>query len=104
MNYSHLLLLIWKVFCLNILNSVSLGLIICNSWYSVNVPNQPLPVLSSTRVRLLGPILAIEAVTAEDAGTYKCAVGNTGGEASAELRLTVATPLHVEVVRSSIEI
>jgi hypothetical protein len=41
--------------------------------------------------------LAIEAVTAEDAGVYKCSASNGGGEASAELRLSVATPLHVEI-------
>ena len=68
------------------------------SWYTLSGSNEPLPVLSSSRVRLLGPILAIEAVTSEDAGTYKCAVGNAGGEANAELRLTVSTPLHVEIM------
>jgi len=46
---------------------------------------------------LLGPILAIEAVTGEDSGVYKCTAGNVGGEASAELRLTVATPIQVEI-------
>lgn len=55
-------------------------------------------MLSSSRVRLLGPILAIEAVTSEDAGSYKCAVANAGGEANAELRLTVSTPVHVEIM------
>lgn len=68
------------------------------SWYTLSGSNEPLPVLSSSRVRLLGPILAIEAVTSEDAGTYKCAVANAGGEANAELRLTVSTPLHVEIM------
>lgn len=68
------------------------------SWYTLSGSNEPLPVLSSTRVRLLGPILAIEAVTSEDAGTYKCAVANAGGEASAELRLSVSSPLHVEIM------
>jgi Immunoglobulin I-set domain len=65
-------------------------------WYTHNGP-EPLPVLTGPRVRLLGPVLAIEAVTAEDAGTYKCSASNGGGEASAELRLSVATPLHVEI-------
>lgn len=69
-----------------------------SSWYTLSGSNEPLPVLSSSRVRLLGPILAIEAVTSEDAGTYKCAVANAGGEANAELRLTVSTPLHVEIM------
>jgi hypothetical protein len=45
----------------------------------------------------LGPILVIEAVTPEDAGIYRCSASNAGGEASAELRLVVVTPLHVEV-------
>ncbi|XP_055845691.1 cell adhesion molecule Dscam2 isoform X10 [Episyrphus balteatus] len=66
------------------------------SWYTHNGPG-PLPVLSGPRIRLLGPILAIEAVTAEDSGVYKCTAGNVGGEASAELRLTVATPVQVEI-------
>lgn len=69
-----------------------------SSWYTLSGSNEPLPVLSSSRVRLLGPILAIEAVTSEDAGNYKCTVANAGGEANAELRLTVSTPLHVEIV------
>lgn len=56
-----------------------------------------MPVLSGPRIRLLGPVLAIEAVTVEDGGTYKCSASNAGGEASAELRLTVATPLQVEI-------
>lgn len=66
------------------------------SWYTHNGPG-PLPVLSGPRVRLLGPILAIEAVTSEDSGVYKCTASNVGGEASAELRLTVATPIQVEI-------
>lgn len=46
---------------------------------------------------MLGPVLAIEAVTAEDGGVYKCSASNAGGEASADLRLTVSTPIHVEI-------
>lgn len=48
-------------------------------------------------MRLLGPVLAIEAVTTEDAGSYKCSASNAGGEASAELKLTVATSMQVEI-------
>lgn len=59
--------------------------------------SEPVPVISGPRTRLLGPILVIEAVTPEDAGMYRCLASNAGGEASAELRLVVATPLHVEV-------
>lgn len=58
---------------------------------------EPVSVLPGPRIRLLGPILVIEAVTSEDAGMYRCSASNAGGEASAELRLVVATPLHVEV-------
>lgn len=58
---------------------------------------QPVPLVPGPRTRLLGPILVIEAVTSEDAGMYRCSASNAGGEASAELRLVVATPLHVEV-------
>lgn len=47
-------------------------------WYSHNTPGEPLPVLTGPRVRLLGPVLAIEAVTAEDAGIYKCSAANAG--------------------------
>lgn len=54
-------------------------------------------MLSGPRIRLLGPILAIEAVTGEDSGVYKCTASNVGGEASAELRLSVATPVQVEI-------
>lgn len=65
-------------------------------WYTHNGP-EPLPVLTGPRVRLLGPVLAIEAVTMEDAGSYKCSASNAGGEASAELKLTVATSIQVEI-------
>lgn len=65
-------------------------------WYTQNGP-EPLPVLSGPRVRLLGPVLAIEAVTTEDAGVYKCSASNAGGEASAELKLSVATSIQVEI-------
>ena len=43
-------------------------------------------VLPGPRTRLLGPVLAIEAVTLEDSGVYRCTAANPGGEASAELR------------------
>ncbi|XP_055691014.1 cell adhesion molecule Dscam2 isoform X2 [Lutzomyia longipalpis] len=66
-------------------------------WYTHNTPGEPLPVLTGPRIRLLGPVLAIEAVTSEDAGIYKCSAANAGGEASAELRLSVAAPLQVEI-------
>lgn len=55
-------------------------------------------VINGPRVRLLGPVLAIEAVTTEDAGTYKCSASNAGGEASTELRLTITAPLQVDIV------
>lgn len=59
---------------------------------------ESLPVLSGPRVRLLGPVLAIEAVTSEDGGAYKCVATNSGGEANADLRLTVTSPLQVDIV------
>nr|XP_029721991.1 Down syndrome cell adhesion molecule-like protein Dscam2 isoform X2 [Aedes albopictus] len=65
-------------------------------WYTHNGP-EPIPVSSGPRIRLLGPVLAIEAVTTEDGGVYKCSASNAGGEASADLRLTVSTPIHVEI-------
>ncbi|CRL00266.1 CLUMA_CG013539, isoform A [Clunio marinus] len=65
-------------------------------WYTNNGP-EPMPVISGPRIRLLGPVLAIEAVTLEDAGTYKCSASNSGGEASAELKLSVSTPIQVEI-------
>lgn len=61
-------------------------------------------VHSGNRIRLLGPVLAIEAVTAEDGGTYKCSASNAAGEASAELRLTVTTALQVDVVPSVVSV
>ncbi|XP_023703051.1 Down syndrome cell adhesion molecule-like protein Dscam2 isoform X3 [Cryptotermes secundus] len=66
-------------------------------WYTLQSGAEPVSVLPGPRIRLLGPILVIEAVTSEDAGMYRCSASNAGGEASAELRLVVATPLHVEV-------
>jgi len=72
-------------------------------WYSHNGP-EPLPVLAGPRIRLLGPVLAIEAVTIEDSGTYKCSAANVGGEASAELKLTVATSIQVEISPSVLSV
>lgn len=69
----------------------------CCRWYEIQPGGESAPVISGPRTRLLGPILVIEAVTPEDAGLYRCSASNAGGEASAELRLVVATPLHVEV-------
>ncbi|XP_063239602.1 LOW QUALITY PROTEIN: cell adhesion molecule Dscam2-like [Bacillus rossius redtenbacheri] len=73
-------------------------------WYSLQPGPDPSPVLPSPRTRLLGPILVLEAVTAEDAGLYRCAASNPGGEASAELRLLVSTPLQVEVSPASLSV
>ncbi|CAB0034504.1 unnamed protein product [Trichogramma brassicae] len=65
-------------------------------WYA-QTGAEPMLVLPGPRTRLLGPVLAIEAVTLEDSGVYRCASSNPGGEASAEVRLVVTAPLHVEV-------
>ncbi|XP_033224907.1 Down syndrome cell adhesion molecule-like protein Dscam2 [Belonocnema kinseyi] len=65
-------------------------------WYA-QTGAEPMLVLPGPRTRLLGPVLAIEAVTLEDNGVYRCTAANPGGEASAELRLVVTAPLHVEV-------
>lgn len=67
-----------------------------SSWYSHN-GIEPTLIIPGPRIRQLGPVLAIEAVTSEDAGVYRCAASNAGGEASAELRMMVSTPLHVEI-------
>lgn len=58
---------------------------------------EPTLVMPGPRIRQLGPVLAIESVTSEDGGVYRCSASNAGGEASAELRLVVATTVHVEV-------
>ncbi|XP_052121775.1 cell adhesion molecule Dscam2-like [Frankliniella occidentalis] len=49
------------------------------------------------RVKVLGPLLEVESASPEDAGTYRCTARNAAGEASAEMRLSVYTPLEVEV-------
>lgn len=54
-------------------------------WYA-QTGAEPMLVLSGPRTRLLGSMLAIEAVTLEDSGIYRCSASNTGGEASAEIR------------------
>lgn len=66
-------------------------------WYTYNGA-EAVSVINGPRIRLLGPVLAIEAVTTQDSGVYKCTSANAGGEASADLRLTVSAPLHVEIV------
>ncbi|XP_048525936.1 Down syndrome cell adhesion molecule-like protein Dscam2 isoform X1 [Dendroctonus ponderosae] len=57
----------------------------------------PSLIIPGPRVRQLGPVLAIEAVTPEDGGTYRCSSANAGGEASADIRLQVLTQLHLEI-------
>ncbi|XP_050300550.1 cell adhesion molecule Dscam2 isoform X1 [Anthonomus grandis grandis] len=68
-------------------------------WYSHGRDGiePPSVIMPGPRVRQLGPVLAIEAVTSEDGGTYRCTSANAGGEASADIRLHVLTQLHVEI-------
>ncbi|XP_066139979.1 cell adhesion molecule Dscam2 isoform X2 [Euwallacea fornicatus] len=69
-------------------------------WYSYvgkDGIDQPSLIMPGPRVRQLGPVLAIEAVTSEDGGVYRCTSANAGGEASADIRLQVLTQLHVEI-------
>ncbi|XP_044016886.1 Down syndrome cell adhesion molecule-like protein Dscam2 isoform X3 [Aphidius gifuensis] len=72
-------------------------------WYAQTGAEQ-MPVLSGPRTRLLGPVLAIEAVTLTDSGIYQCLASNLGGETSAELRLVVTAPLNVEVSPSLLSV
>ncbi|XP_060535010.1 cell adhesion molecule Dscam2 isoform X1 [Cylas formicarius] len=65
-------------------------------WYN-QAGLEPSLIIPGPRTRQLGPVLAIEAVTAEDGGVYRCSATNAGGEATAEMRLIVSTPLHVEI-------
>lgn len=58
---------------------------------------EPTLIISGPRIRQLGPVLAIEAVTPEDSGMYRCSASNAGGEVSSETRLLVSTSLHVEI-------
>ncbi|XP_064213100.1 cell adhesion molecule Dscam2 isoform X2 [Tribolium castaneum] len=65
-------------------------------WYALSGVESNLMV-SGSRIRQLASVLAIETVTTEDAGIYRCTASNAGGEASADVRLVVATALHVEI-------
>lgn len=65
-------------------------------WYT-HSGIEPALVMPGPRIRQLGPVLAIEAVTADDGGVFRCSASNAGGEASAESRLVVSAPLHVEI-------
>lgn len=65
-------------------------------WFSQNGA-EIMPVLAGPRVRLLGPVLAIEAVQLDDGGTYKCSATSSGSEASAEVKLAVSTSILVEI-------
>lgn len=62
-------------------------------WYAQTGAEQ-MPVLSGPRTRLLGPVLAIEAVTLSDSGVYQCLASNLGGETSAELRYKYSIIYH----------
>ncbi|CAH1132457.1 unnamed protein product [Ceutorhynchus assimilis] len=69
-------------------------------WYSYGGKDGTEPpslIIPGARMRQLGPVLAIEAVTSEDGGTYRCTSANAGGEASADIRLQIQTQLHVEI-------
>ncbi|XP_057341455.1 cell adhesion molecule Dscam2 isoform X1 [Microplitis mediator] len=72
-------------------------------WYA-QTGGEQMPVLSGPRTRLLGPVLAIEAVTLSDSGVYQCVASNLGGETSVELRLMVMVPLNVEVSPSLLSV
>ncbi|XP_044271118.1 Down syndrome cell adhesion molecule-like protein Dscam2 isoform X3 [Tribolium madens] len=65
-------------------------------WYALSGVESNLMV-SGSRIRQLASVLAIETVTTDDAGIYRCTASNAGGEASADIRLVVATALHVEI-------
>lgn len=75
----------------------------CSRWYS-HTGVEPTLVIPGPRIRQLGPVLAIEAVTIEDSGIYRCTASNAGGEANAELRLLVSTPLHVEITPPTLSV
>nr|XP_024218046.1 Down syndrome cell adhesion molecule-like protein Dscam2 [Halyomorpha halys] len=66
-------------------------------WYHIQPGYEPRAVNPGARTRLLGPVLAVEAVTEQDSGLYKCSAENSAGEASAEVRLSVLGQLIVEV-------
>lgn len=61
-------------------------------------------MIPGSRIHVLGPVLAMETVSVEDAGAYKCSASNVGGEASAEVRLLVTSSLQVEVTPSVLSV
>ncbi|CAH1170098.1 unnamed protein product [Phaedon cochleariae] len=65
-------------------------------WYN-HAGLEPNLITPGPRVRQLGPVLAVEAVTPDDGGVYRCSASNAGGESSVELRLIVSSMLHVEI-------
>ncbi|KAK3920463.1 Down syndrome cell adhesion molecule-like protein Dscam2 [Frankliniella fusca] len=67
------------------------------SWQLLNLGHGLGPGLGSPRAKVLGPLLELEAASPEDAGTYRCTARNPAGEASADMRLSVYTPLEVDV-------
>lgn len=69
-------------------------------WYHIQHGSEAVFVLPGPRTRVLGPVLAIEAVSPDDSGLYKCTASNSGGDVNAEVQLIVTTPLQVEVTPS----
>lgn len=59
-------------------------------------------ITPNMRTRLMGPVLAIEAATQEDAGVYRCVVSNVVSEKTTDIRLVVSSPLQVEVTPNSL--
>ncbi|XP_073976314.1 Down syndrome cell adhesion molecule 2 isoform X7 [Rhodnius prolixus] len=66
-------------------------------WFQVAGGYEPIALMAGPRTRVLGPVLAVEAVSEEDAGVYRCIATNPAGEATAEIRLNVLTQLIVEI-------
>ncbi|XKL60149.1 hypothetical protein PGB90_001165 [Kerria lacca] len=69
-------------------------------WYHIQHGTEAVFVLPGPRTRVLGTVLAIEAISPDDSGMYKCTASNSGGDANAEVQLIVSTPLQVEVIPS----
>ncbi|XP_050537388.1 cell adhesion molecule Dscam2 isoform X2 [Daktulosphaira vitifoliae] len=73
-------------------------------WYRISDTLEPELLETGLGLRVLGQVLAIEAVRSEDAGNYRCVASNEAGETKADTGLDVKVPLRTQISPASVTV